>query len=94
VPARFAFVPGPESADREVNVAYGITFPAGVPVEVSDPFVIRKLRGNRFWREVPEADEDGDGELSRDELIAEAERRGIEVDRRWGVRRLREAVGA
>lgn len=38
------------------------------------------------------ADTDGDGEVTKTELIAEAERRGIAVDKRWGVARLREAL--
>ena len=37
-------------------------------------------------------DADGDGKVSKAELIAEAERRGVTVDRRWGVDRLREAL--
>lgn len=31
--------------------AFGLTFPAGVAVEVSDPHAINKLRGNRFFVE-------------------------------------------
>lgn len=37
-------------------------------------------------------DADGDGEVSKAELLAEAARRGVAVDRRWGVARLREAL--
>jgi hypothetical protein len=40
----------------------------------------------------PEMDADGDGVVSKAELLAEAERRGIDVDKRWGVARLREAL--
>lgn len=37
-------------------------------------------------------DADGDGEVTREELLAAAEARGIAVDRRWGVKRLREVL--
>lgn len=40
----------------------------------------------------PDMDADGDGVVSKAELLAEAERRGIDVDKRWGVARLREAL--
>jgi hypothetical protein len=32
--------------------AFGLKFPAGVPVEVTDPHAINKLRGNHFFSEV------------------------------------------
>jgi hypothetical protein len=32
--------------------AYGLLFPAGVAVEVTQPHAINKLRGNRFFAEV------------------------------------------
>lgn len=37
---------------EEGTEAYGLRFPFNEPVEVSDEFVIRKLSGNRFFREV------------------------------------------
>ena len=37
-------------------------------------------------------DADGDGAVTKAELLAEAERRGMEVDKRWGAARLREAL--
>ena len=37
-------------------------------------------------------DTDGDGAESKAELLAEADRLGVTVDRRWGVARLREAL--
>lgn len=43
---------------------------------------------------VDAADSDGDGETSKDELIAVLEERGIEFDKRWGVTKLRDALEA
>ena len=52
---RFVFFGGPETGHAAQTVAYGTVFPLGVPQDVSDAFVVRKLRGNRFFREVHEA---------------------------------------
>lgn len=88
---RFVFLSGPECGDVDAVDNYGIRFPRGEAVSVDDAFVVRKLRGNRFWAEAP--DTNGDGATDKAELLAEAEARGVEVDKRWGVARLRAALG-
>lgn len=47
--------------------------------------------GYRMLSDVP-GDADGDGVATKDELLAEAERLGVAVDKRWGVARLRDAL--
>lgn len=88
---RFVFLSGPECGNVDAVTNYGIHFPRGVAVEVIDAFIVRKLRGNRFWTEAP--DTNGDGTTDKAELLAEAEARGVDVDKRWGVARLRAALG-
>ena len=92
----FVFLSGPECGDVASVDYYGIHFPRGEAVDVLDAFIVRKLRGNRFWSEVPEEpdpDTNEDGITDKAELIAMAEAAGVEVDKRWGVARLRAALG-
>jgi hypothetical protein len=49
---RFAFLGGP-ACGVDVCTWNGVVFPLGVPVEVSDPRMIAKLRGNQFFAMVP-----------------------------------------
>lgn len=45
---RFVFLGGP-ACGVDVCVAFGVTFPLGVAVEVHEPHAIAKLRGNQFF---------------------------------------------
>lgn len=88
----FVFLSGPECGDVGAVNYFGVHFPRGVAVEANDAFIVAKLRGNRFFAEAP--DTNGDGVTDKAELLAEAERRGVDVDKRWGVARLRAALEA
>lgn len=88
----FVFLSGPECGNVDAVDFYGVHFPAGVPVELTDPAIIAKARGNPTFSEAP--DTNGDGVTDKAELLAEAERRGVDVDKRWGVARLRAALEA
>lgn len=46
----FTFLGGPACGADSVCM-YGVTLPVGVPVEVTEAFAVRKLRGNMFFRE-------------------------------------------
>lgn len=89
---RFVFLSGPECGNVDAVTNYGIHFPRGVAVEVADDFVADKLRGHPFFATVAEpsdpADINGDDFFDKAELIAEAERRGIDIDKRWSAARI------
>ena len=53
---RFVFLSGLECGNVDQALYFGILFPVGVAVEASDPHVIGKLRGNRFFRECEAGD--------------------------------------
>ena len=59
--------------------------PEGVEARLFDAFP----EGSE-WKDSPALCVAGD---ERADLLAEARRRGVKVDRRWGLARLREAVG-
>lgn len=71
----------------------GVVFRANVPVDVDDDHILRKVGRNRFFEvgggAPPELDP---GE--KDALAAEAEALGIDVDKRWGVAKLKAAIEA
>lgn len=94
---RFVFLDTKPRPDGWMMVYYGHPFPAGEAVEITDPAVVAKARGNRFFREVDEApadplDTDGDGTVEVEELRAALTARGIKFDKRWRAKRLREAL--
>ncbi len=66
---RFVFLSGPECGDVASTVNFGLLFPVGVPVDVADPRIAAKLRGNRFFRL------EGD-ELPATEAVVTPPRRG------------------
>lgn len=88
----FVFLSGPECGNVDAVDFYGVHFPRGVAVEVTDPFIAAKAKGNATFSEAP--DMNGDGVTDKAELLAEAERRGVKVDKRWGVDKLQAALEA
>ena len=48
----FVFLSGSEWGEVDVTSCFGVPFPRGEPVMVTDPHAVMKLRGNRFFREV------------------------------------------
>ena len=48
----FRFLSGAECGNPAAIVIYGVPFVVGEPVAVDDPFIVHKLRGNRFFQEV------------------------------------------
>lgn len=81
-------------ADDPATVEWlGISFSANVPVEVTNEHILACAPGNRFF------DVDGEAKAApdhdeKDDLVAEAEALGIDVDKRWGVTKLRAAIDA
>tara|TARA_R110000751_G_scaffold307812_1_gene431836 strand:- start:23925 stop:24248 length:324 start_codon:yes stop_codon:yes gene_type:complete len=69
----------------------GVTFPLGEAVDVPEALEAR-ISGNSHFEVV--GDEDGDGDVDRDDLRATAEAMGIEVDGRWGDARLTKEIKA
>jgi hypothetical protein len=99
---RFVWLSGPECGDMGVTTAFDREWRVDKPVEVDEETAVR-VRRNRFFREVKakaappaaepvaEAEEPAE-EATKAELWALAEERGVEIDRRWGIARLREAL--
>ena len=87
--ARFTY-----NGDHEEVTTWGVTFPRGVPVEVTEPTLLRKLPGNSEFSLVPEPqpepkqDEQEDGGETVESLRAKLDALGIEYDARWGFKRL------
>lgn len=52
----FVFLGGPECGDVGGVTMFGIWFPVGAVVEVTDRAIAGKLRGNMFFREVEAGD--------------------------------------
>ncbi|SFI84281.1 hypothetical protein [Albimonas pacifica] len=77
--------------DPEALTWGGVTFPLGEAVEVPEALAGR-IAGNSHFEVV--GDEDGDGDVDRDDLRATAEGLGIEVDGRWGETRLKREIKA
>ena len=46
---KFAFI-----GDEQETQGFGLVFPRGVPVEVTDPHAVQKLSRNQFYTEVIE----------------------------------------
>ncbi len=94
--------------DRSETKMFGISFPANVFVEVTDPHAQMKLTGNSHFEPHPdngkEIDEalkveidvkkkcDPDQEISRADLYRIAEERDIEVNKFWSTDRLRQEI--
>lgn len=76
------------NGDHEEVTTWGVTFPRGVPVEVTEPTLLRKLPGNREFSLVPEQDEQEAGGETVESLRAKLDALGIEYDARWGFKRL------
>jgi hypothetical protein len=85
---RFVWLSGPETGNMAVTLAYGRDWRVDVPQEVDEKLAVR-IRRNRFFREEVALDLDGDGEVSKAELIAEARRRGLDANGRHSVATLR-----
>lgn len=96
---RFVWLSGPECGDMGVTTAFDREWRVDKPVEVDEETAVR-VRRNRFFRELkakaapppaePEVEPTEDA--TKAELWALAEERGVEIDRRWGIARLREAL--
>ena len=85
---RVTYQPGPrDSAEVEWM---GIVFP-NVPVDVTTPHILMKVKGNPFFSASEDEDPKDD---EKDALQAQAEALGIDVDGRWGVAKLKAAIAA
>lgn len=91
--ARFTY-----NGDHEEVTTWGVTFPRGVPVEVTNETLLRKLPGNSEFSLSPEPtpapapepkqDEQDEGGETVESLRAKLDSLGIEYDARWGFKRL------
>lgn len=92
--ARFTY-----NGDHEEVTTWGVTFPRGVPVDVTHETLLRKLPGNSEFslehypmpKEAKPADEQADGGEpveTVESLRAKLDSLGIEYDARWGLKRL------
>ncbi len=72
----------------------GVAFPLNIEVDVVETPMFTKLRHNNHFRvrdeacEPVPADEDKEPALDKAALIAEAERLGIEIDKRWSAKKI------
>jgi hypothetical protein len=95
---KFRYI-GDYPAGADYLDVYGVRFTQGAVLDVPAQFE-RKFLGNRFFvREdedcVPEIQPDTteDGQtLDKAALLARAEELGVEVDKRWGAKRLTEEI--
>lgn len=86
--------------DHAETALYGVVFRKGEPTPIPDDktVLLRKLSGNcHFIESLDYVQPDLPGnEVNapdyKDELIAEAEKLGINADRRWGVAKLQKAI--
>lgn len=85
------------NGDHEEVTTWGVTFPRGVPVEVTNETLLRKLPGNREFSlehypmpeaAAPKQDDKEDGGETVESLRAKLDELGIEYDARWGLKRL------
>jgi len=84
--ARFTY-----NGDHEEVTTWGVTFPRGVPVEVTNETLLRKLPGNSEFSLVPEPMPEAvepETEETVESLRAKLDALGIEYDARWGLKRL------
>lgn len=88
--AAVTYRPGPQ--DPATVEWGGTTFPANVPVEVSNTHILRKAIGNPFFHVEGEVPNEAPPTDEKDALVAEAEGLGIDVDKRWGVTRLKAEI--
>jgi len=95
---KFQYI-GPDKDAPRITEVFGYEFRLdGNYVEVTDNHAIQKLSKNQSFR-VMKGDEieDADFEEMQDpktELIQQCIEKGIEVDKRWGIDRLKAALGA
>lgn len=74
------------------TIAFGRTVRCGAVTEFPDGFLAR-ISGNRFFEIVADEPEAPPMEPSRKaELIVEAEKCGVTIDKRWGEARITEAL--
>lgn len=90
---------GPDKDAPRIVEVFGYEFRLdGNYVDVTDNHAISKLSGNRSFQVMAgEEIEDADFEDIPDqktELIEQCWAKGIEVDKRWGIDRLKAALGA
>lgn len=84
--ARFTY-----NGDHEEVTTWGVTFPRGVPVDVTNETLLRKLPGNSEFSLVPEPMPEAvepETEETVESLRAKLDALGIEYDARWGLKRL------
>jgi hypothetical protein len=75
---KFIYPCSADSADPTGTTAFGVWFPVGEAVEVSEPAIVRKLLGNRFFEAVaskakavaPNGEPDAPGAPSEDAVMA------------------------
>ncbi len=86
---KFKFIGVPGEKHEELNM-FGTVFPLGEAVEIEGKGA-EKLKGHPHFE--PVADEEVKKvEPTIDELRIQAEALGVEVDQRWGVKRLVEEI--
>jgi hypothetical protein len=90
--ASVTYRPGPH--DPATVEWGGTTFPANVAVEVSNTHILRKALGNPFFEVDGEVAHEAPPPDEKDALVTEAEALGIDVDKRWGVTRLKAEIDA
>lgn len=90
----------PEKVDNVANTGL-VWFGHGDVQEVKDESAAKKLLAfPGVWQEASEsagpdeAEADGDTPMTKPDLLALAERLGVKVDTRWGVKRLADAIEA
>lgn len=79
------------NGDHEEVTTWGVTFPRGVPVDVTNETLLRKLPGNSEFSLVPEPMPEAvepETEETVESLRAKLDALGIEYDARWGLKRL------
>ena len=91
----FQYIGDPlDEDDRTYGItAFGFEFTRGGQlVEVPESGVAEKLRGNRHFREAELERSCLDTQTLKQALLKQADMIGVEVDRRWGVDRLKAAI--
>lgn len=95
---KFQYIGPDKDAPKTVEV-FGYEFRLnGNYVDVTDNHAIQKLSGNKCFQ-VKAGEEIADAEFEemqdpKSELIEQCLAKGIEVDKRWGIDRLKAALGA
>ncbi len=90
--SKFRYIGDYPEGKTELTV-FGCVFSPGAEIELPGKFA-DKARGNRFFEEVAEANEEQprnrllDVVPDKGDLIAQAEALGIKIDKRWSVEKI------